>query len=75
MGISSTICSQLQKKMDGHHFRQWLNGDESKGKSVFNPIDGGYSLTVSRFDGRQTLWTDVLKESQSVEIEFLFVFA
>lgn len=45
----------------------------AKESSVFNSIDGGYSLVVSKFDGRQTLWTDILEESQSVEIEFSFV--
>lgn len=45
----------------------------AKENSVFNPIDGGYSLVVSKFDGRQTLWTDTLEESQSVEIEFSFI--
>lgn len=45
----------------------------SKESSVFNSIDGGYSLVVSKFDGRQTLWTDTLEESQSVEIDFSFV--
>ena len=41
--------------------------------SVLNPIDEGYSLVVSKFDGRKTLWTDNLAESQSVEIRFSFV--
>lgn len=45
----------------------------AKESSVFNPIDGGYSLVVAKFDGRQTLWTDTLEESRSVEIEFSFV--
>lgn len=45
----------------------------AKESSVFNPIDGGYSLTVSKFDGRQTLWSDTLENSQSVEIKFSFV--
>lgn len=44
----------------------------AKESSVFNPVDGGYSLVVSKFDGRQTLWTDTLEESQSVEIELSF---
>ena len=44
----------------------------AKESSVFNSIDGGYSLVVSKFDGRQTLWTDTLEESQSVEIELSF---
>lgn len=45
----------------------------AKEGSVFNSIGGGYSFVVSKFDGRQTLWTDTLEESQSVEIEFSFV--
>lgn len=44
----------------------------AKSNSVFNPIDGGYKLTVSKFDGRQTLWTDTLKEEQDIEIDFDF---
>ena len=49
------------------------SGDRyAKESSVFNQIDGGYSLVVSKFDGRQTLWTDTLEESQSVEIELSF---
>ncbi len=45
----------------------------AKENSVFNSIDGGYSLVVSKFDGRQTLWTDTLEENQSVEIEVSFI--
>lgn len=45
----------------------------AKDSSVFNPIDGGYSLAVSKFDGRQTLWTDTLENGQSVEIDFSLV--
>lgn len=49
------------------------NGDRyAKEDSIFNPIDGGYSLTVSKFDGRQTLWKDTLENSQNVKIEFSF---
>lgn len=41
--------------------------------SVFNPIDGGYALTVSKFDGRETLWADTLEEDQNIEIDFSFI--
>ena len=44
----------------------------AKESSVFNPIDGGYSLTVSKFDGRQTLWTDTLENNENIEFEFSF---
>lgn len=40
--------------------------------SVFNQVDGGYALTVSQFDGRQTLWTDTVEEEQEIVIEFSF---
>lgn len=50
------------------------SGDRyAKEMSVFNTIDGGYSLTVSKFDGRETLWTKTLKEEQEVDIDFSFV--
>lgn len=44
----------------------------AKENSVFNPIDGGYVLTVSKFDGRETLWTDIVEENQNIEIDFSF---
>ncbi len=50
----------------GNEFaKQEYNDDEkivqitdryAKSNSVFNPIEGGYSLTASQFDGRETLW-------------------
>lgn len=50
------------------------DGHESKKEcSVFNPIDGGYALTVSKFDGRETLWSDTLEEDQDIEIDFSFI--
>lgn len=40
--------------------------------SIFNPIEGGYEFTVSKFDGRETLWSHNLKEEKDMEIEFSF---
>ena len=40
--------------------------------SIFNPIEGGYSLTVSKFDGRETVWSGKVKESREIEIDFYF---
>lgn len=40
----------------------------AKDNSVFNPIDGGFSLTVSKFDGRQTLWNKTLEENADIEV-------
>lgn len=44
----------------------------AKESSIFNPIDGGYSLTISKFDGRQTLWSTTVNEEQEMEIDFSF---
>ena len=41
----------------------------SKEASVFNPIEGGYSFTVSEFDGRQTLFTWHLSEDFELSME------
>lgn len=44
----------------------------AKEGSIFNPIEGGYSFTVSKFDGRQTLWREEVKEEQEIPIDFTF---
>ena len=44
----------------------------SKSMSVFNSMDGGYSLTVSKFDGRETLWIGSVDEETVLEIDFCF---
>lgn len=44
----------------------------AKQLSVFNPIDGGYSLTAAKFDGRETLWTESVEEDQEIEIDVSF---
>ncbi len=50
------------------------SGDRyAKEMSVFSQIDGGYSLTVSKFNGRETLWTKSYKEACEVTIDFSFV--
>lgn len=45
----------------------------AKENSVFNSIQGGYSLDVSKFDGRQTLWSDTLDADKDIEIDLSFV--
>ncbi len=44
----------------------------AKHNSVFNPIEGGYSLEVQEFDGRQTLWSDNQDEESVCEMDFSF---
>jgi uncharacterized protein YxeA len=41
----------------------------AKDNSFSNHIDGGYTLTVSKFNGRQTLWDKTLEKSAEIEIQ------
>lgn len=41
----------------------------AKDNSFSNHIDGGYTLTVSKFNGRQTLWNKTLEKSAEIEIQ------
>ena len=38
--------------------------------SVANSVNGEYSLTVSKFNGRETLWKETIKENKDIEIDF-----
>ena len=48
------------------------NDRYAKEMSVFNTVEDGYSFTASKFNGRETLWTQSLKADQSLEIQFDF---
>ena len=41
----------------------------AKDNSFSNHIDGGYTLTVSKFNGRQTLWNKTLEKNAEIEIQ------
>ena len=50
------------------------SGDRySKEISVFNHVNGEYTLTVSKFNGRETLWTKSYKEACEVMLEVSLV--
>ncbi len=69
-----TACDNQFAKEDYNSVEK-IAGEEdhyAKESSIFNPIEGGYSLTVSKFDGRETLWSDIVSEEQKMEIEFSF---
>ena len=42
----------------------------AKEVSVANSVNGEYSLTVSKFNGRETLWKETIKENKDIEIDF-----
>jgi hypothetical protein len=66
-------CSNTYAKEEYDSFEKLTSqGDRySKEGSVFNPIEGGYSFTVSKFDGRQTLFTWHLAEDEDLTMEII----
>ena len=44
----------------------------AKERSVANTTDTGCSITVSKFDGRETIWSDMTDEAQDMEMDFSF---
>lgn len=67
-----TGCSNEFARMEYDSIDKISKTDDRyvKESSIFNTIDGGYELTVSKFDGRETLWSDTLKENKNIEIDF-----
>lgn len=73
------LCLTFSFTGCGNEFaKQEYNDDEkivqiadryAKNNSVFNPIEGGYSLTASQFDGRETLWEKKLEDNAEIEIQ------
>lgn len=72
--LFTTGCSNgfAKNEYDSNEKISKMEDRYSKEKSVFNPIDGGYSLTAYKFDGRETLWKDKVEEPKDVEISFSF---
>lgn len=74
------ICLILTGCNNGFAEREYDSDDKisqmedryTKNVSVFNTIDGGFSLTVSGFDGRETLWSDIIEKNQDIEMEISF---
>lgn len=44
----------------------------AKEVSVGNSTNQNYSLTVKKFNGRETLWKKTLKENQNIEVDISF---
>ena len=67
-GCSNTYAKEEYDSLE----KLTSQGDRySKEGSVFNPIKGGYSFTVSKFDGRQTLHTWNLSEDKELSMEII----
>ena len=69
-----TACSNRFAKQEYHSNKKIAQMEDhyAKENSVFHPIDGGYSFTVSKFDGRQTLWNKKLRKKQNLKIDISF---
>lgn len=69
-----TACSNAfaKKEYDSDEKISQIEDHYAQELSVFNCVNGECSLTVSKFDGRRTLWTETLDKSQNIDIKFSF---
>lgn len=72
--VFMTACNNEFAKQDYNSVEKIAKEEDhyAKESSIFNPIEGGYSLIVSKFDGYQTLWSGMVGEEQEMEIDFSF---
>lgn len=69
-----TSCSNefAKREYDSNEKISQIADHYAKEVSVFKSIEGGYSLTVSKFNGRETLWEETVEENQDMKIDFSF---
>ena len=67
-----TACSNQFAKQEYDSDEKIAQGTDryAKENSVANSVNGEYSLTVSKFNGRETLWKETIKENKDIEINF-----
>lgn len=72
--LMMTACSnEFAKREYDSDEKIAQNADHyAKKVSVSKSINGEYSLTISKFNGRETLWEETIKENQDVEIDLDF---
>lgn len=69
-----TACSNefAEREYDSDEKISQQEDHYSKKGSVFHSKNGGYSLTISEFNGRQTIWDKKLKNEQTIELDVSF---
>lgn len=72
--LTMTACSNefAKREYDSDEKIAQNTDHYAKEVSVSNSTNGEYSLTVSKFNGRETLWEETIKENQDIEIDFDF---
>ncbi len=69
-----TACSNQFAKREYDSDEKIAQNEDHYAKevSVSNYINDEYTLSISKFNGRETLWEETIKEKQDIEIEFSF---
>lgn len=66
-----TACSNEFAAAEYDDVKKISQGDRfAATMSVFSAVDGGYSFTASKFDGRDSLWTQEIEADQDLDIHF-----
>lgn len=74
MSLFMTACGNgyARREYDSDEKISQMSDHYAKEDSVFHAVDGGYSLTVSKFNGRETLWKETIEENRNIDIDFSF---
>ena len=71
MVVGLTGCSNEFAKQEYNDAEKIAQIKDRYSESIyhFKSIEGGYTLTISKFDGRDTIWKKTLEEDAEVEIQ------
>jgi uncharacterized protein YxeA len=70
--LSVTGCSNefAKQEYDSDKIISKTEDRYAKEISESNTINGEYTLTISKFDGRETIWKNTLEQGQDIELGF-----
>ena len=71
MAVCLAGCGNEYAKQEYNDAEKIAQIDDRYSESIyhFKSIDGGYSLTIAKFDGRDTFWKKTLEEDVEVEMQ------
>ncbi|MBD5081902.1 MAG: hypothetical protein HDT44_09100 [Ruminococcaceae bacterium] len=68
--LFATACSNEFAAQEYNNDQKISQGDRfAASVSVYNQINGGYSFTASKYDGRDTLWTKTLQSDTNRDLQ------
>lgn len=72
--LTMTACSNEFAKREYDSAEKIAESTDhyTKAGSVANYINGEYTLTISKFNGRETVWEETVKDNRDIEVDIDF---